>query len=186
MYTVRIADTETWDPVNRVRTIYKGGTFSIEHSLLSMRKWEQKYHMSFVKRTDSNSMTDEEFVDYVRMMTIDDNVDPSIYLTLLKVKNTSAIWIGIYNYINDPMTAIKFPKEPDDGATVFNETIYDWMIELGIPFECETWHLNNLISLIKYRTRRHSKQTKKTPVADRWKQQLATRERNRAITAGKL
>lgn len=184
MYTVQIKDVETWDPVNRVRIIYPGGMFHIEHSLESMQKWEQKYHMSFVKRTDSNSMTDEEFIDYVRMMTMEEDVNPKIYTTLLKSKNSDT-WIGIYGYINDPMTAIKFPNEPDDGTTIFNETVYDWMIELGIPFECARWHLNSLIALIKYRTRRHTKQTKKTPVADRWKQQLATRERNRALMAGK-
>lgn len=118
----------------------------LEHSLLSLSKWEAKWKKSFLdERTEKN---DEEFLDYIRCMTINQGVDSSMYYNLTpdNIKD-------IHNYIGDPMTATTIKNHPNKrpgGAKkiVTSELIYAWMINYGIPFECQKWHLNRLMMLI--------------------------------------
>ena len=119
----------------------------LEHSLLSLSKWEAKWKKPFLE--DQPSRTDEEFLDYVRCMTINQGVDPITYynLTARHIKE-------IQDYIADPMTAttIKRRQTKRPGGAkkiVTSEQIYSWMIHYGIPFECQKWHLNRLMMLIE-------------------------------------
>lgn len=119
-------------------------TLTLEHSLLSISKWEAKWHKPYL---DPNPKTLEETVDYVRCMTLDKNVDPLVY-DRLTTKNMS----DLSEYINDPMTATTIKdsgKSKNTGRFVTSELIYAWMFDLRIPKECEKWHLNRLITLIK-------------------------------------
>lgn len=119
-------------------------TLKLEHSLLSISKWESKWKKPFLSKTDKKSP--EETLDYIRCMTIN-NVDESVYNYL-----SSSTVSAIQDYINDPMTATtigNLPNERPSRAIVTSELIYYWMFSFGIPLECEKWHLNRLLTLIK-------------------------------------
>lgn len=118
----------------------------MEHSLLSVKKWEQKWKKPFLEK----EKTEEELLDYLRCMTLTKNVDPKTYLYMPK-----EIIKQIVDYIEDPMTATWFRDNSLIGAQmnrrekVTAELIYYWMITLSVPIEFEKWHLNQLLTLIK-------------------------------------
>lgn len=115
---------------------------ALEHSLISLSKWEAKWHKPFLGH---EPQTPEEFLDYVRFMTLTQNVDPDAYLAL-----TPALLKEISAYINESQTATTFPekKGPFNREIITAEIIYYWMVYYGIPFECQKWHLSRLLTLI--------------------------------------
>lgn len=119
----------------------------LEHSLISLRKWEQKHHKPFLQETDK---TKEEICDYIRCMTLTHGVDPEVYNWI-----PNDIVNEIVDYIKDPMTATWFSEtglgsgQNNSREVVTAEIIYYWMVTLSIPFECEKWHLNQLLTLIR-------------------------------------
>lgn len=125
----------------------KGAKIQLEHSLVSVSKWESKWHKSF---TSTKEKTPEEFIDYIRCMTLTKNIDPAVYnnLTVDNLKEIDA-------YIRDPMTATTIKRKPGKGPSrkiVTSEQIYSWMIDAEVPFDpCERWHLNRLLMLIEVR-----------------------------------
>lgn len=119
----------------------------LEHSLVSLSKWEAKWKKPFLD--SSSEKTDEEAIDYVRCMTITQNVDPNIYYALTQENVTE-----INAYMNDDMTATWFSKEQEAASgisreKITSELVYYWMIRNQIPVEFEKWHLNRLLTLIK-------------------------------------
>ncbi len=120
----------------------------LEHSLISISKWESKWHKPFLDNTDK--LSQDEIVDYIKCMTISpNNVDEKVYLYMPKDSIEK-----ILDYIRNPMTATWFSKEETKKAKhkkeiLTSELIYYWMIALQIPFECQKWHLNRLLTLIK-------------------------------------
>lgn len=145
MLTINIPGQEMWDEVNETFITTKDTTIQLEHSLVSISKWEAKWHKPFLNKGEK---TIEETIDYIRCMTITQNVDPEIYKHL-----TNDILNKVSEYIEDPMTAVKtIAGETKGGANrevITNEILYYDMIALGIPFECQKWHLNRLIALIR-------------------------------------
>lgn len=145
MLTITIPKNELWDGIaQEFITIKKDTTIRLEHSLVSLSKWESKYCKPFLTNSEK---TVEETLDYIRFMTITQNVDPVIYRGLTNKNLTD-----INNYLVAPMTATTFsnlqrPKRSSEFIT--SELIYYWMITLNIPFECEKWHLNRLFTLIR-------------------------------------
>lgn len=126
--------------------IYKSAvTLKLEHSLLSVRRWESKWHKSFLD-ISSKGMTMEENMDYIRCMSIDQNVEAETIQRMTR-KN----YEDIIAYMNDPMTAttVKDIKNRGPQKIITAEVLYAIMIEHGIPFECEKWHLNQLLMLIR-------------------------------------
>lgn len=125
-----------------------GGSFQIEHSLLSISKWESKWHKPFfgTSRFEKQSMTGDEYIDYIRMMTVTKNVKPELYLKL-----TRENFIDIDNYMKDPMTATTINRSGSSGSwsIITSEIIYWQMIQCGIPMECQKWHINRLMTLIE-------------------------------------
>lgn len=126
----------------------KDTTLQLEHSLISLRKWESKWHIPFL---GEGSKTAEQTLDYIRCMTLNQNVDPNVYrfLTDVQIKE-------ITKYIEDPQTATWFgdpPKKegaaPKKKEVITAEIIYYWMISLQIPVEFQKWHLNSLLTLIR-------------------------------------
>lgn len=135
---------DLWDYANQMFVSTKECRLSLEHSLISISKWESKWHKAFLGKREK---TNEEIMDYVRCMTVTPNVDPNIYYALTK-ENIRAI----NDYIQDPMTATCLPKDTHQSGikdTPTSELIYFWMISYGIPFECQRWHLNKLLTLIR-------------------------------------
>lgn len=143
MLQITIPSGTLWDEGIEEFVSTKEQTLQLEHSLVSLSKWESKWHKPFLSDKEK---TFEETIDYIRCMTITQNVKPEVYLFLTK-ENVDQI----YEYINDPMTATTF----NDLDNTFNrevitaEIVYYWMISLNIPIEFQKWHLNKLITLIK-------------------------------------
>lgn len=145
MLEITIPGTEEWDEDKEEFITTKETTLRLEHSLVSLSKWESRWCKPFL---DSKDKTIEETLDYIRCMTLTQNVDPNVYYGL-----TSENVQQVEDYISAPMTATTIsrcnnktfgPKE-----TITSELIYYWMIALNIPFECQKWHLNRLITLIE-------------------------------------
>lgn len=135
---------EGWDERKQEFVEPEEKILQLEHSLISISKWESKWHKAFLSK---NEKTDEETFDYIKCMTLTQNVDPSIYdhLTTDNVNQIKA-------YIDDPMSASIVPKSPEgknNHEVVTSELIYYWMISLTIPLECQKWHLNRLLKLIE-------------------------------------
>lgn len=144
MLQIAISGTEQWDEVHQEFVYTKEQTLTLEHSLISISKWEAKWHKSFLSKKEK---THEETLDYIKCMTLTPNVDPEVYNCL-----TPDIFEQINNYIAAPMTATVFSNEkggPANREVVTSELIYYWMIALNIPFECQKWHLNRLLTLIR-------------------------------------
>lgn len=144
MLTVTIPEVkELWDSKKEEFVSFKGQTISLEHSLVAISKWESKWQKPFLTK---NKKTSEELRDYIRCMTITQNVDPLCYVCLTK-DNMDAI----ADYIESPMTATTFSdqKKSKNKQIITSELIYYWMIEAGIPFECQKWHINRLLTLIQ-------------------------------------
>lgn len=144
MLKITIPDTEFWDEGKQEFINVKGQTLQLEHSLVSLSKWESKWCKPFLSK---DSKTLEETIDYIKCMTITQNVDPNIYLGLTNENITE-----INNYIEAPMTATTFYDErkgAKNRETITSELIYYWMISLQIPVEFQKWHLNRLLTLIK-------------------------------------
>lgn len=123
----------------------KETTFKIEHSLVAIAKWESKWHVAFLD--DNVQKTNEMLIDYIRCMTISQNVDPNVYNHL-----PDNVIAEINQYISDPMTATTFRNMnsgPGSGEFITNEVVYYWMIAQNIPLECEKWHFNRLMTLIR-------------------------------------
>lgn len=141
---ITIPETELYDPVKDEFVYVKKQTLTLEHSLVSVSKWEAKWHKAFL--TDKQK-TWEESLDYIRHMTITQNVDDNVYRAI-----TPDIFREIFDYIEDPMTATVINDRNTGGhinETPTSELIYYWMIALAIPMECQKWHLNRLLTLIK-------------------------------------
>lgn len=120
---------------------------TLEHSLVSISKWESRWIKPFIDRKDK---TTEELIDYIRCMTLTQNVDPLIYNYI-----PNSEFNKIIDYINAPMTATTINRHNEFKAgigrheVITSEIIYYWMVTLGIPFECQKWHINRLITLIQ-------------------------------------
>lgn len=135
---------EGWDEQKQEFVEPKVQVLQLEHSLVSLRKWESKWCKSFLSKKEK---TVEETIDYIKCMTLTQNVNPEVYNHLTKRHIEQ-----INDYISAPMTATYFVEEKTPGQrqdVVTAELIYYWMIALQIPFECQKWHLNQLMSLIK-------------------------------------
>lgn len=137
------ASNELWDEKNQMFVTAKEQTLQLEHSLVSLSKWESKWCKAFF----NSDKTPEELVDYIKCMTLTQNVPPEVYerLTAENIRE-------INDYIEAPMTATYFSQEQQTGRSreiITAELIYYWMIALNIPFECQKWHINRLLTLIR-------------------------------------
>ena len=161
MLTIKIPESEQFNSVTNEFIYTKEQTLNLEHSLLSLTKWEAKWKRPFLHTPNK---TWDQALDYIRCMTINKNVDSVVYMNLPK----EAI-DRINKYIEDPMTATTFREEKNKGSSeiVTSEVIYFWMLNYGIPFECEKWHLNHLLALIKVCSIKSQTSDKKMSNAER-------------------
>lgn len=119
-------------------------TLRMEHSLVSVSKWERKWKKPYLT---TDKKTDDEFFDYLRCMTITPKDVPILVYRSLP----QSILDQIVSYMNDPMTATTFPKDNTrvSREIVTAEIIYYQMFSLNIPLECEKWNLNRLMTQIR-------------------------------------
>lgn len=144
MLHLTVPDTELWDETKEEFVYVKEQKLQLEHSLVSISKWESKWHKPFLSNREK---TFEETIDYIKCMTLTQNVRPEVYkcLSVDNIKRINA-------YIENPMTAsfiLDESKGKRNSEQITSELIYYWMIALEIPFECQKWHLNRLLMLIR-------------------------------------
>ena len=174
MLEIKIPESESFDNEHQVFITEKEVVLQLEHSLISISKWESKWNKPFLN--NNIEKTSEEILDYVKCMTIN-KVDDSAYLRLTQ-ENINEI----SRYITASMTATTFLKTSNsvNREVITNEIIYYWMIQLNIPFECEKWHLNRLLTLIQVCSIKNSpkKKMSKAEILARNRELNAQRKRN--------
>ena len=146
MLEIHIDSIEMFDERNQEFIHIPPVNLVLEHSLISISKWESKWHKPFIK--SSNELNQEEIIDYIQCMTISPgSIDNRVYY-FLSQDNVNKI----IEYIKNPMTATWFKEEknsPKSREIITSELICYWMVALQIPFECQKWHLNRLLTLIR-------------------------------------
>ena len=179
MLTIVVPSGELFDEENSKFIKIKGATLQLEHSLVSISKWEAKWHKIFLD--EKTKKTEEEILDYIKCMTLTQNVDPMVYY-IMSPDNIKKI----NEYINNPMSATTFNEaqlkkmsmgKPRQDEKMSSEMIYYWMVAAQIPFECQKWHLNRLLTLIRICGIKSEspKKMSKAEVAERYRQTNAAR-----------
>lgn len=145
MLQIAIPSHEYFDERTNEFITVKGQVLQLEHSLVSISKWEAKWNKPFLSK---EKKTVEEFLDYVRCMTLTQNVNPMVYKNI-----NDSIAKQIMEYIEAPMSATWFNEAKSaprrSSEVVTSELVYYWMVALQIPFECQKWHFNRLMTLIR-------------------------------------
>lgn len=166
MLTLYISGAEYWDESAQVFIYPNAITLELEHSLVSLSKWESIWEKPFLS---SENRTTEETLGYVKAMTLTPNVPSEVYSRL----NDDNIE-QINNYIGAKMSATWFNDKTTNNRNrevITSEVIYYWLVTANIPFICETWHLNRLFTLIRVFNQKNETPKKLS------KQDLATRNR---------
>lgn len=160
MLEITIPAVELYDDVRNefYQPVEKDTVLQLEHSLISLRKWESKWHVPFFSKKEH---TAEAMLDYIRCMTLNRNIKPDIYQYIPKPEMNR-----IVKYIEDPMTATWFTEDEKKkggvAPTITAEIVYYQMFSYNIPLECEKWHLNQLLTLIRvFQEKNNPKKVKK-------------------------
>jgi len=143
-------ETETFESVGDFE-------LKLEHSLISLSKWESKHQVPFLT---NQSKTSREIFSYIESMIINKNYPEDLFNRLSR-KNIEEI----YKYIDSKESATTFgtmPERKGRGEVITAELIYYWMVAFNIPFECEKWHLNRLFALIRICNIKNTKPKKMT------------------------
>jgi hypothetical protein len=147
MLTITVPPGENYNEATNEFVYSSAVELKMEHSLVSISKWESIWHIPFL---NDKPKTNAQILSYIKCMTITQNVSEE---TFLRVSSGNAK--EIISYIDDPRTATWFSTSQDSSNSymkneqITSELIYYWMITFGIPFECQKWHLNRLLTLIR-------------------------------------
>lgn len=148
MFQLHVPETELWDEYRKEFIYISACDLHLEHSLISLSKWESKWKEPFLVRYRKEPLSRGKLLDYIRCMAINaSSINPNTYYAI-----TDSMIKSVSEYINDKMSAAVIKDKTSGGGSgeqVTADLIYYWMIELGIPFECEKWHLNRLMTLIR-------------------------------------
>lgn len=180
MLIINIPANEFYDESTESFIYFSSREIRLEHSLVSISKWESKWHKPFLSSDDK---TNEQLIDYIRMMTITQNVDDLVYSSMSQKTINE-----ITEYINNPMTATTFSDRNNRPSReiITAEIIYYWMVSLQIPFECQKWHLNRLLTLVKVCSIKSNPKQKKMSKAEifRRNRELNAQRKSRLGTTG--
>jgi len=144
MLRILVSGEEIYNEETQEFTTINGTMIEMEHSLLSLSKWEAKFQKPFL---DQAEKTSEEVLNYIYMMILTEDISEDI---LIHLSNENIEQIK--NYIDSSQSATTFydtQQRPGKKETITSELVYYWMLSFNIPFECESWHLNRLFSLIR-------------------------------------
>ena len=172
MLTITVPETELFDEEKQEFITLDSVILELEHSLVSLSKWESKFEKPFLGKDEK---TKEDILEYIKVMILTTNVPDNITLRF-----TQQNFEDINSYIDSAQSATTFgemPKTRGSGEIITSELIYYWMVAFTIPFECETWHLNRLFSLIRICNLKNAKPKKmsKTAVAQKYRDLNAQR-----------
>ena len=155
MLTIIVPGTEFYDDITKEFMTKNDVVIELEHSLVSLSKWESEYEKPFLS---SDEKTEEEILSYVKAMVLTQKIPPEVFSRFTKDN-----WDKINDYINAKNSATWFnePKSANRSSeTITAELVYYWMIAFQIPFECQYWHLNRLFTLIKICNAKNAKPKK--------------------------
>lgn len=141
---ITVPGVESFDEETEKFVYSEDTVLELEHSLVSLSKWEQMFHKPFLGKGEKTS---EETLEYIKAMCLNSKVDDEVFLRI-----TEANVAVINAYIENPMTATTFANIPGGPASrelITNEIIRYWMVSFQIPLEYETRHLNQLFTLVK-------------------------------------
>lgn len=146
MLKIVVPELESWDEKAQQFVLFDSVTLKLEHSLVSISKWEARWKKPFLGMEEK---TTEQLIDYFKCMTITQNVPDNVYMRFSRENQKQ-----IEEYLKDPQTATWFAEDKNKhghsrGKIITSERIYAWMAECGIPFECEKWNINRLLTLIR-------------------------------------
>lgn len=144
MLTIVVSAVESFDDSKQQFVSEGGTTLELEHSLVSLSKWESQHEKPFLGKEEK---TAEEVVSYVKAMTLTPNVPAEIFQQL-----DQEHFEAINAYIESKQSATWFseaPGAPKSSEVITAELIYYWLTVFNIPFEVENWNLNRLFNLIR-------------------------------------
>lgn len=144
MLTITIKEIETFDEEKQEFGKHPEVILNLEHSLISLSKWESKYLKPLLS---SNKITSEEILTYIQMMIVDPTIDPKVIYRCSEDDLTR-----VQEYMDSPESATTFgelPARRGASEVITSELIYYWMTAFQIPFEAQHWHLNRLFSLVR-------------------------------------
>jgi hypothetical protein len=175
--TITIPGVELFDEEKNRFLTTESRTIEIEHSLVSLSKWEQKWKILFL---GNKHLTAEQVIDYIRCMCLTPEVPEEAFRS---IAYSPVVFKQVNDYIADTMTATWFsehaPKKVSSEA-VTSEVIYYWLVALTIPFETQYWHLNRLLTLIKVTNIKNDPKKKLMPLAELHRQQRDLNAERRA------
>jgi len=155
MLVIVVPGAEFFDETTNEFVDVEDVVLELEHSLVSLSKWESKFEKPFLGKEKKSP---EEIAGYVKAMLITPDIGLEV-LNRLSVENLTEI----NAYIESKQSATTFGQMPDrsgSGEVITSELIYYWMVAFTIPFECQYWHLNRLFSLIRICNIKNSKPKK--------------------------
>lgn len=143
MLTITIPGIEAWDERTERFVNTQPFTLVLQHSLVSLSKWEARYKKPFLS---NEKKTADETYGYIQAMS-----ESPVDVDTIRLLSEDVIQ-EINDYIENSQTATWFTERPGarrSREVITNEIIYDWMDSLQIPWEAQHWHLNRLFTLIK-------------------------------------
>lgn len=178
MLLIRVHESERFDESTNRFVFENEKTIEFEHSLFSVSKWESEFQKPFISETDK---TTEETLAYFKHMLVSEDVGDDLLKLLTRDDITS-----ISEYITSPMSATKITdkisqKGPRQGEFITSELLYYYMVALNIPMECERWHLNRLITLIRVTNLKNQPPKKMSPKDARMSQAQINAQRRAAL-----
>lgn len=175
MLHITIPETELFnEDLQEFVYVKKPTTLALEHSLVSISKWESKWKKPYISEEEKST---EETIDYIRCMTITQNVDPNVYYAL-----TAENLKQVKDYIDDPHTATTITERESTKKSkefVTSELVYYWMCAYQIPFETQKWNFNRLMTLIRIASIKNNSEQKMSKEAA-YKQQRELNAMRRA------
>lgn len=171
MLTLTIPGVELFNDETQTFSRSVEVVLELEHSLVSLSKWESKWNIPFLGK---DPKTSEQIVDYIKLMTLTPNVPDEVYSRL-----SDSNYEQINEYINASQTATWFrddPNAPKNREIITTEIIYYWMISLQVPQEYEAWHINRLFTLIKVLNQKNQPKKKQANTQSSMAQRRAINE----------